>query len=153
MEESKPLKDIDRLSFEIGMINCFVEMVACGVKKLALSPPLSPEDYEKIKPWSQKIVDGFGMKSRLEKSLLSTDLQSDKFIAGKWVILYYKTEDIFESYQELKKRKSKMDEIKDLDQNALKALSKEFMQLLSYPEEIIDEKLSGRQIDPFLLIS
>lgn len=37
MEESKSLETIDRVSFEIGMINCFVEMVACGVKRLALT--------------------------------------------------------------------------------------------------------------------
>ena len=153
MEESNPLKSIDRLSFETGMINCFVEMVACGVKKLALSPPLSPADYEKIKPWSQKIVAGFGMKSWLEKSLIKTDLQSDEFIAGKWVILYFKTDDVLESYKELKKKRLRIDEAKNSDQNALNALSKEFMQLLSYPEDIIEEKLSGRQVDPFILIS
>jgi hypothetical protein len=33
--------DIDPLSFSLGMINCFVEMVACGVKRLALSPQRS----------------------------------------------------------------------------------------------------------------
>ena len=36
---------IDKLSFQLGMINTFVEMVACSVKKLAISPPLTPEDY------------------------------------------------------------------------------------------------------------
>ncbi len=47
---------VERISFQLGMINCFVEMVACGVKKLALSPPLSPEDYVTIGPLSDKIA-------------------------------------------------------------------------------------------------
>ncbi len=152
MEESKSLETIDRVSFEIGMINCFVEMVACGVKRLALSPPLTPEDYEKIKPWSEKIVAGFGIKSWLEKRLIATDLQSDEFIAGKWVILYYKTDGVLESYKKLKKKRLKIDETKGPEQKKIKILSKEFMQLLSYPEDVIEEKLSGSQIDPFILV-
>jgi hypothetical protein len=152
MEESTALNRIDRCSFKIGMINCFVEMVACGVKELALSPPLTPEDYEQIKPWSAKIVAGFGMKSWLERSLIATALQSDAFVADKWVILYYKTDDVLESYKALKKKRDLLDATKRPDQNMLKAISREFMQLLSYPENIIDEKLSGRTIDPFILI-
>ncbi len=146
------MKRIDRLSFEIGMINCFVEMVACGVKKLALSPPLSPDDYEKIKPWSEKIVAGFGIKTWLEKSLIATDLQSDEFTAGKWVILYYKTDDVLTSYKELKAKRSKIGEMENPDQTTLKEISKDFMQLLSYPKDVIKQKLSGKQVDPFILI-
>ncbi|WP_300459370.1 hypothetical protein [Desulfobacula sp.] len=152
MEDSTALKRIDRCSFEIGMINCFVEMVACGVKRLALSPPLSPEDYERIKPWSEKIVAGFGMKSWLEKRLIATALQSDAFIAGKWVILYYKTDDVLDSYKALKEKRALLDTGKGPEQHALTAISREFMQLLSYPEQVIDEKLSGRTKDPFILI-
>lgn len=59
---------IDRLSFQAGMINCFVEMVACGVKKLALSPPLTPDEYEKIKPWSKKLLTGLGCHRGLKRT-------------------------------------------------------------------------------------
>lgn len=75
----------------LGMINCFVEMVACEVKRLALSPPLLPGDYQKIQPASEKIVKGFNIQSYLEKSLLDTDLQSADFTKGKWSILYYRS--------------------------------------------------------------
>ena len=34
----------------------------------------------------------------------------------------------------------------------LKTLSKEFMMLLSYPENVIEEKLSGRQVSPFIIV-
>ena len=75
---------IDRISFQLGMINCFVEMVACGVKKLAISPPVSPDDYKIVGNASEKIVRGFGIKSYIEKSLLITDLQPAEFTKGKW---------------------------------------------------------------------
>ena len=48
--------DIDRTSFQLGMINCFAEMVAVGVKCLAISPPLDPEEYEGIREASEAIV-------------------------------------------------------------------------------------------------
>jgi hypothetical protein len=90
--------DIDRLSFQLGMINCFAEMVAVGVKRLAISPPLSPEDYEAIREVSDSIVEGSGILSYLETS-------------------------------------------------------REFMRLLSYPEEAIAGKLrAGGKEDPFMLV-
>jgi hypothetical protein len=50
------MTEVHRLSFQLGMINCFAEMVAVGVKRLAISPPLLPEDYEGIREASEAIV-------------------------------------------------------------------------------------------------
>jgi hypothetical protein len=74
---------IDRISFQLGMINCFAEMVAVGVKRLAISPPLTPDDHALIEGASQAIVQGFGIKSYLEKSLLVTDLQPEELPRGE----------------------------------------------------------------------
>ena len=76
---------IDTLSFQLGMINCFAEMVACGVKRLAISPPLTPEDYAELEKASEDIVRNSGVQSYLEKSLLITDLQSADFTRGQVV--------------------------------------------------------------------
>ncbi len=133
---------IDHHSFQLGMINCFVEMVACGVKRLAVSPPLKPDDYETIKNSSEIIVNAFGVKSYLEQSLIVTDLQSEEFTQGKYSILYYKDDSVLESYLNLKKRKSELVKEGRYDQKARKQISREFMRLLSYPEKIIEEKFS-----------
>lgn len=143
---------IDRNSFLLGMINCFVEMTACGVKTLALSPPLLPEDYRIIGPLSDAIVQGFGIHSYLEKSLLVTQLQSPEFTRGKWSILYYREEEILKRYQELKAKKTRLTASGDMDESVLNTISREFMRLLSYPETIIREKLEGLHRDPFMLI-
>lgn len=133
---------IDQHSFQLGMINCFVEMVSCGVKRLAVSPPLLPEDYEAIKHSSEIIVNAFGIKSYLEQSLIVTDLQSEEFTKGKYSILYYKDDYILKSYLNLKKKKTELVREGKYDQNAKKQISREFMRLLSYPEKLIEEKLS-----------
>jgi len=144
---------IDRISFQLGMINCFVEMVVCGVKKLALSHPLYPGDYEAIRKSSNESVEGFGIKSYLEKSLLITYLQTEEFTKGKWSILYYEDDDVFEAYMELKEKKQRLERSGQYDRNARKEISREFMMLLSYPDEKIQEKLlKDKPSSPFMLV-
>jgi len=142
MKKTKAGKKIDRISFQLGMINCFVEMVACGVKKLALSPPVSPEDYEVIGKASDEIVKGFGIKSYLEKSLLITGLQSEEFTKCKWSILYYEEDYILKFYLALKEKKQRFEKSGQYNKNACKEISREFGRLLSYPEDKIEEKIS-----------
>jgi len=143
---------IDRISFQLGMINCFAEMVACGVKKLAISPPVTPFDYKTIGPLSDEIVAGFGIKSYLEKSLMITDLQSEDFTRGKWSILYYRDDDVLQAYLTLKKWKNDLEEAGRLDREAARNISREFMLLLSYPEQNIDEIMSRNDPEsPFML--
>lgn len=153
MQKAKVRKEIDRISFQLGMINCFVEMVACGVKKLALSPPVSPEDYAVIKDASDDIVKGFGIKSYLEKSLLITDLQSPEFTKGKWSILYYEDDEVLEAYLALKEKKQRLEQSGGYDKTARQEISRAFMRLLSYPENKIEEKLSKKSLqDPYMLV-
>ncbi len=145
--------EIDRISFQLGMINCFAEMVACGVKKLALSPPLKPEDYELLREASERIVEGFGIRSYIEKSLMVTGLQSEDFTRGKWSVLYYDDDAVLRRYLDLKAQQLQMREAGRYDGAAQERVSREFMRLLSYPEEKIDQKLAGdKTSSPFMLI-
>ena len=147
------MREIDPRSFQLGMINCFAEMVAAGVKKLAISPPLSPEEYQEIKEASEAIVAGSGIHSRLETSLLITDLQSPEFTRGKWSVLYYKASETLDAYEALKDRKTKLEAVGAYDADARREVSAEFMRLLSYPQETIDAKLeSGGEEDPYILL-
>lgn len=143
---------IDRFSFQLGMINCFVEMVACGVKKLALSPPLSSSQYEIIAPYSEQIVNGFGIESYLDNSLMVTMLQSPEFTRNKCSILYYKNETTLNAYLQLKERQTSLIESDRYDAQAQKEISIIFMKLLSYPPDVIESKLSGVHPDPFIII-
>jgi len=152
MGEKNKNYEIDRISFEMGMINCFVEMVANGVKKLALSPPIIPEDYSIICSLSEKIVTGFGINSYLEKSLLVTDLQSEDFTKGKWSILYYDKDEVLDKYFELKKKKQILQDSGKYNKKAGQNLSAEFMRLLSYPKERINRILAREKSEsPYML--
>ena len=152
MSDLREKRAIDKFSFQLGMINCFAEMVACGVKKLAISPPLLPNQYETIAPYSEKIVKAFAIESYLENSLLITLLQSPEFTQGKCSILYYKSRSIIETYLELKARQASLVDSNHYDARAQEEISIDFMELLSYPPEVIKAKLSGSHPDPFLII-
>jgi hypothetical protein len=152
MREDKSDFKIDRLSFQLGMINCFAEMVANGVKSLAISPPLLPQDYEAIKESSNKIVKAFGIKSYLEKSLLVTDLQAADFTSGRWAILYFEEDEVLRKYMGLKERKSELEKNGQYSKEARKQISGEFMRLLSYPNKKIERILSRPMPEsPFVL--
>ena len=144
---------IDEFSYKVGMINCFVEMVACGVKKLAISSPLTPEEYERIKEASDKIVKGFKVKSHLEKSIIITALAPEEFTKGTWSIFYYRTDDVIESYLNLKERIEDLKKQGKYDKSAYEDISREFMRLLSYSDDVIEDKISKKEPEsPYLLI-
>jgi hypothetical protein len=144
--------NIDKTSFALGMINCFVEMVACGVKRLAISPPLAPELYDLVRDSSEEIVQGFGIKSYLEKSLLITALQSEEFTKNKWAILYYKDDQTLDAYLELKRKRHELEAAGEFSNEANREVSRAFMRLLSYPDDVIETRLSqDRPSDPLLL--
>lgn len=145
--------NIDRVSFNLGMINCFVEMVACGVKRLAISPPIRPEDYPATSKGSDRIVENFGVKSHLDKSMLVTDLQPAEFTAGKWSFLYYEDEGILRAYLDLKKKKDKLEKAGLYHGEERKDITRAFGRLLSYPEDKIERKIAGKSYPaPFMLI-
>jgi hypothetical protein len=153
MNKENPIRTWDRSSFHLGMINCFIEMVASGVKKLALSPPLTTEEYRAISKASDKIVDAFSIKSFLEKSLLTTNLQSEEFTSGKWNILYYEHNHILDTYFALKEKKRQLIDSGGYDSKAQKEISQEFMRLLSCSEEKITAILARKEpSSPYLLI-
>ena len=52
---------LDKRSFVLGMITAFCECVASGCKRLALSPPLSPAEYEALREEACEIIEKHGL--------------------------------------------------------------------------------------------
>lgn len=143
---------LDRISYEIGMINCFIEMVACGVKPLAISPPIEPEYLPVMEAVSRELSEGFGTKYYVEQSLMITDIQSAEFTAGKNSILYYQDDGIINRYLEMKKESVELTSQGKYNGKARRDLSVEFGQMLGYPESVILRKVdSDVRIDPITL--
>jgi hypothetical protein len=134
--------EIDRASYELGIIAAFAEVVALGVKKLALSSPLAPEMYDTIKEHTGRIARENGIKSYLEKDLLVTDLFPEDIARDKYVIMLYADDSTLESYLSLKDNKRRLLESGGWTGGARREIAREFGRLLSYPEGKIEELLS-----------
>ncbi len=52
---------LDKRSFILGMVTAFCECVAGGCKRLALSPPLRLEEYDRIGPEAEQIIERHGL--------------------------------------------------------------------------------------------
>jgi hypothetical protein len=67
-------------------------------------------------------------------------------------VLYYKNRKTRDAYYALKKKQSRLIESERYDARAQKEVSIAFMELLSYPPEVISAKLGGTHPDPFIFI-
>ena len=55
------ITDLDKRSFILGMVTAFCECVAGGCKRLALSPPLSDDDYAALAGEACEIIEKHGL--------------------------------------------------------------------------------------------
>ena len=58
----------EKRAFILGMVTAFCECVAGGCKRLALSPPLSPEDYEAVGEEARRLIEAHGLLSYHERN-------------------------------------------------------------------------------------
>ena len=138
-QEQEPT--IDQRSYQLGVIGGFAEVVGIGVKRLALSSAMPPEDMDALIDEAEKIIARNDALSYRETDFLVTDLFPEEVTAGKHVILIY-NDPVKDEYMALKERKQKLiDDGRYLGAER-KEIAREMGRLLSYPEERIERMLS-----------
>jgi hypothetical protein len=136
------LEGIDRRSFALGMINAFAEMVAAGVKPLALSPPIDEELFEAIRVGSDTIVGDWKVVSYVERELPETDLFPASMTDGVTVILYAASQDVLVNYHALKKERAERIVNGKYEGANRRSIALQFGRLLGYSEEELEARLS-----------
>lgn len=139
-EDWEPLlaekREIDGYSYQLGVMDAFLEMVAAGVKRLALSHPFAcAEEMDNCREAVEELCQGYGAGCYREESLLVTDLFPAKDGKGVCVYLLYKDEKVLEEYLELKKEKERLTALGLYEGEARERLAIRFGGLLSYGEE------------------
>jgi len=132
---------IDQLSFKLGVIFAFAEMVAIDVKKMAFSLPFLPQEYHQLIGDAKKIAKEQGVKIKLEKHIITTDLFPEEFTRGKWVFIIYKYPEVLQNYLHLKSKKEQLIKGKRYKGKERKAVAIGLGKLLSYKMNLIREKL------------
>ena len=89
-------KFIDRISFILGMMTAFAECVTNECKKIALSPPFYPEDYDTVVSEAEKIADEQGILLWYDEN---PDIPENRRL--NWFVLY-KFSDMLNEYINLR---------------------------------------------------
>jgi hypothetical protein len=128
---------LDRLSFCLGMVSAFAEVVGSGVKPLALSPPLDSDEFSALEKDVRRTASEFGVLVGEDRDVLSTLLFDPAFTAGKAVFLLAVDEHVLEEYASLKEERRRIGD-RGNDQEELD-LARRFGRLLGYSSRVIED--------------
>ena len=137
---------IDLRSFRLGGLSSFAEMVRVGVKTLALSAAMAPEEMDAMVDDAERIAGEQGVLLYRETDLIVTDLFPADVAAGKHVLLIYNGTTLDE-YLALKQRRAELHESGSNEGEARRDIARQFGQLLSYPGAVI-EKMIDKNLGP-----
>jgi len=129
----KKTRKIDEFSKMIGAIDCFNEMIDCGVKDIALGPPeMDRELRDEYIVYCKPICTVKGTQYRECNDALITDLFATDMNKGKFNIIFFKEQKYFDTYEELKTRKRALVASGDYNGDARYAIAYDFGKLLGY---------------------
>jgi hypothetical protein len=131
---------IDKRSYNLGIMGGFAEVVKLGVKQLALSEVMSPEEMDDIMDDALVVAERNGVEMWRETDFLVTDLYPADVAEGKHVLLIY-TGDTLDRYLEIKTDKAGLVAAGEYVGEAREEIARRFGRLLSYPEPVIDDLL------------
>lgn len=144
--------EIDAISYELGVVGGFSELINAGVKQLALSAPLSPEEMDLFMEEAVKVASKYKVSIYRETDLVQTLLFPLDVAEGKDVLLLYKGSTL-EQYLDLKADIGRQEESEAYGEQERIELARRFGRLLSYsPREInrlLANNTSFRTMDDF----
>ena len=99
LEEAEKEQPIDNYSYQCGVMDCFCEMVASGLKKLAMSHPCDTKaERDSYLPQVKKLCEKYGILYHPQDEALITDLFPAEANQDKYNYLFFRTQDVYETY-------------------------------------------------------
>ena len=135
-EDGEEERKVDPYSYHLGAMDCFCEMVGAGVKTLAMSHPCdSRQERDSFLKDVKKLCEKYGILYHPQDEALITDLFPAEANQDKYNYLFFRTQDVYETYLELKKRQKELENQCGGTEEERYQLAADFGALLSYPEE------------------
>jgi hypothetical protein len=142
-----PAQDDAEQAYRRGSMTTWSEAVSVDIKDLALGSPLTTAETDAVLEDALEIAARFGVSVYREPDLLVSDLFRADIAKDREVLLFYKPP-ILERYLALKERKAALIAAGEYEGRAREEVARDFGRLLSYPEEVIDQKLLNNGITP-----
>jgi len=137
---------LDPKSYRIGRfagsVTAWSEAARSGAKKMSLSSPFSPVDYNLLLPYVKKATEDNQVRFLLEKNFMTTDLFADVEMGDNWVFIVFKEENVVEDYFALKTEKEHLEKEGKYVGETRKRIAKEMGRLLGYSDQYIDERMN-----------
>ena len=138
------MKEMDKYSYQCGVMDAFNEVVRAGVKRLALAHPCDTlEERDSYLPYAQQLCEKYGNYMYIENDSLLTDLFPISMNKDKFNIVFARDPKDLQLYVELHVRKQNLITQKQYHGEARKQLAVEFGHLLSYSDEAIERLISA----------
>lgn len=144
--------DIDKYSYNLGVIGAFSELVNSGTKQLALSATLTSEEMDAFIDDAEKVASKHDVSIYRESDLIVTNLFPADIAKDLDVLLLFQGTTLDE-YLALKAEKAKQERIGAYTMEAQADISRRFGRMLSYsPRKIntlISQNTAFRTMDDF----
>ena len=138
------MKQIDSYSYHLGAADCFCEMVAAGLKPIALSHPcLSAQERDEYLDGFDELCLKYHVSYYVEDEPLITDLFPVSMNLNRYNVIFYQDKRKLYDYFWIKADKDDLVEKGLYDQQARQQIAVRYGHLLGYSDEGI-QRLIGR---------
>ena len=137
-------RDVDWRSHQLGAMTAFAEVVDNGCKRLALSSPMTGEQFDSVIDEIREIAGNRGLILHVDDEFLETVLFDHEPIRGKTVIHIVAEQSTVDEYNGLKEKKRAREEAGTLTDEVELEIAWGLGRLLSYDDASIRRLLSKR---------
>lgn len=131
----------NQMAYELGIINGFSEIINAGVKKMALSSPMTPAKMDGFIEEAKKIAARHNVEVYRESQFEDTDLFPEGIAAGQDVLVLYQGNTL-DAYMNWKKDKAELIQKNQYEGEARQMIARRFGRLLSYSPRKINKLLA-----------
>ena len=131
---------LDRQSWHIGAVTAMSEMVDYGVKRIALSATLPPDEMDEFVGHAEAAAASYNVPVFRESDFLVTDLFSAELTEGRDVLLICH-DSTYQQYLDLKAEKQRLIDAGEYEGEPRTEIARKFGRLLSYTEAAIEREL------------
>ncbi|MCH8334414.1 MAG: hypothetical protein IIC61_00830 [Proteobacteria bacterium] len=139
-QDDATMPKIDQRSYQLGIMGGFAEVVKLGVKQLALSEVMTPQEMDGVMDDAMVIAKRNQVQMWRETDFLVTDLYPADVAEGKHVLLIY-AGNTLDRYLAIKVDNARLVDKGEYEGAAREEIARRFGRLLSYPDAVIDDLL------------
>jgi hypothetical protein len=142
----KKNNDVDMRSYRLGVIGAFSEVIDIGIKKMAFSSTMTPEEMDAIIEEAENVAKRNNTKIYREKDFLVTELFPASVTEGKEILIIYQGNTLNE-YMDVKALKKSFIDEKTYNEKNRELVARKIAELLSYPEARILKLLNKENVE------